>query len=224
MKKILVIFLCVMLLCVTPIVAFAEDSPSDAVEQGTTEVSNSPTENENATEGEILPPEDDEPITETIVRYIKSHVEELSVIVTLIAGIVYEIRKHGKLTSSIGTLNNNAVAIVENSSTTIKAALDEMADMAEVVNKYKDDIENLLKEIRTNAAEKKSLEDTLSSVESFLKTAKLATLELSNEVAELLVLANIPNSKKEELYARHTKAVHELEAVEEVISNGKEEA
>jgi hypothetical protein len=219
MKKIIIILLCVMLLCVTPLVALAEDGSSDAVEENTTEVGNPAPDNENVTEGEISPPVEEEPITETIVNYVKSHIEELSVIVTLIVGILYEVRKHGKLNGSIGTLNNNAIAIVENSSKTIKAALDEMADMANVVNKYKDDIANLLTEIRTNAAEKKSLEDTLSSVETFLKTAKLATLELSNEVAELLVLANIPNSKKEELYARHTKAVHELEAVEEVKSD-----
>lgn len=216
MRKITFILLCVMLLCVTPLVAFAEGESSDVIEGNTTEVDNPNTENETLAEGEILPPKEEEPITETIVNYVKSHIEELSVIVTLIIGMFYEVRKHGKLNGSIGTLNNNAIAIVENTSKTIKAALDEMADMANVVNKYKDDIANLLDEIRSNAAEKKSLEETLNSVETFLKTAKLATLELSNEVAELLVLANIPNSKKEELYARHTKAVHELEAAEEV--------
>lgn len=209
MKKITVLILCVMLLGVTPIVAFAEEGSVDAVEENTTVVDNS---------------SEEEPITETIVNYIKSHIEELSVIVTLVATMFYEVRKHGKLNGSIGTLNNNAIAIVENSSKTIKAALDEMADMAGVVNKYKDDIENLLGEIRKNAEEKQSLENTLCSVEAFLKAAKLATLELSNEVAELLVLANIPNSKKEELYARHRKAIHELEAVEEVISNDRKEA
>ena len=224
MKKILAIILCVMLFSITPIIAFAENGSADATGQNTTEVGNSSTENESVTEGEISPPvEDEEPMTEIIVRYVMSHVEELSVIVTLIITMVYEVRKHGKLNGSIGTLNNNAIAIVENSSNTIKAALDEMADMANVVNKYKDDIETLLAEIRKNAEEKESLEKTLANVEAFLKTAKLATLELSNEVAELLVLANIPNSKKEELYARHTKAVHELEAVEEVISNDKAE-
>ena len=223
MKKILAVILCVMLFCITPIIASAEGGNPADIEQTTTEVDNSSTETESTTEGEILPSEE-EPITETIVRYVKSHVEELSVIVTLIITMVYEVRKHGKLTGSIGTLNNNAIAIVENSSNTIKAALDEMADMANVVNKYKDDIETLLAEIRKNAEEKESLEKTLGNVEAFLKTAKLATLELSNEVAELLVLANIPNSKKEELYARHTKAVHDIEAVEEVIGNDKAEA
>lgn len=188
MRKIIFILLCVMLLCITPIVAFAEGDTNEVVETTTTE-----------TTVEV----EDEPITETILNYVKANIKDFSVIITLIATIIYEIRKHGKLNGSIGTLNNNAIAIVENSSKTIKAALDEMADMANVVNKF---------------------DNTLNNIESFMKSAKLATLELSNEVAELLVLANIPNAKKEELYARHTKAVHELEALEEVISNDGKEA
>lgn len=218
MRKILAIILCVMLLSITSIVAFADEGIPADTEQITTEVGNESTENSSATEGEISSPED-VPITETIVNYLQSHVEEISVIIAIIVSAVYRVRDGKKLNSSVGTLNNNAIAIAESSANTIKAALDEVADMANVVNKYKDDIAALLSEIRSNAEEKKSLEETLNSVETFLKTAKLATLELSNEVAELLVLANIPNSKKEELYARHTKAVHELETVEGVIAN-----
>ena len=198
MKRILAFILCVLVLvCVTTVFTSAEETA--------------------ATEAEVS-------MTETIVSYAKEHVEEISVIGTLILSIIYEIRKHGKLNGSIGTLNNNAIAIAENSSTTIKVALEEVADIAEVVRKYKDDFEALLQEVRANAEEKQSLETTLANVEGFLKTAKMATLELSNEVAELLVLANIPNSKKDELYARHTKAVNEIQATEEVMSNGGTES
>ena len=187
MRKIIFILLCVMLLCITPIVAFAEGDSNDVVETTTTET---------VIEGEASPTEEDEPITETIISYFKDNIKDFSVIATLIATIIYEIRKHGKLNGSIGTLNNNAIAIVEKSSKTIGDACDKMADMAKAVN----------------------------NVETFLKTARLAMIEMSNEVAELLVLANIPNSKKEELYARHSKAVQALEAMEEVISNDGKEA
>lgn len=208
MKRFIAFFLCmVALLCVTPVIAFAE---GETATEG--EISGTQTPDTEAVEVE-------KPITEVIVDYVKAHLEELSVIVTLLATIFYEIGKHGKLNGSIGTLNNNAIAIAENSSTTIRAALNEVADIAEVVRKYRDDFASLLEEVRVSNEEKKSLEQTLAEVETFLKTAKLATLELSNEVAELLVLANIPNSKKDELYARHTKAVQELEAVEGVINN-----
>ncbi len=221
MKRILAFILCTMLICAIPTVAFAAEDSSAVVEQNTSETDNSTTEQGNATEGEISSPEtvEEATITESIVEYVKAHVEEISVIGTLLLTIFYEIRKHGKLNGSIGTLNNNAVAIAENSSTAIKTALAEVEGIADVVKNYKDEIASLLGEIRKSAEEKQSLEDTLSHVETFLKTAKLATLELSNEVAELLVLANIPNSKKDELYARHTKAVHELEAAEEVMAS-----
>lgn len=201
MKKIFIIMLCAMLIFALPVAAYASETvPTEEIV--TEEVS----------------------ITETIIEYAKSHIEELSVIATLLITIFYEVRKHGKLNGSIGTLNNNAIAIAENGTTAVKAALTEVADIAKVVEGYKEEFSTLLSEMRHSLEEKQSLETTLAHVETFLKTAKLATLELSNEVAELLVLANIPNSKKDELYARHSKAVHELEAVEEVMSNVGNEA
>jgi methyl-accepting chemotaxis protein len=163
--------------------------------------------------------------TEVVVNWVKSHIEEISVIGSLIMYAFYEIRKHGKLNLSMGVLNNNAVKIAEDSSATIKKALDEVKDIAEVVNKYKEEFEALLGEVRKSAEEKLTLEETLSHVEGFLKTSKIAMLEVSNEVAELLCLANIPMSKRDELYSRHMKAVHELEAVEkEVTGNDGKEA
>lgn len=225
MKRILMFILCTMLICAIPTVAFAAEDSSAVVEQNTSETDNSTTEQENATEGEISAPVTEEKtISESIVDYVKSHIEEISVIATLIVSIFFDKLKHGKLNGSIGTLNNNAIAIAENSSKEIKTSREEAKDIANMVKDCKDEIASLLGEIRKSAEEKQSLEDTLSHVETFLKTAKLATLELSNEVAELLVLANIPNSKKDELYARHTKAVHELEAAEEVMaSDGKKD-
>ena len=64
-------------------------------------------------------------------------------------------------------------------------------------------------------------------LENHLKVAKLANTELANEVAELLVLANIPNSKKDELYARHRAAVALIDAAStenEVENDDGEEA
>ena len=196
MKKIFLVLLCVLMIAAVPTVAFATDG-----------------------EGEITETVPDKTMTETVVDYVKEHIEEISVIGALIVGMFYEIRKHRKLSGSIGTLNNNAIAVAENSASAIKTALENVEDIAHIINEYKGEFEALLSEIRKSAEEKKSLEDTLNHVETFLKTAKLATVELSNEVAELLVLANIPNSKKEELYARHKQAVDELNAAEGVINS-----
>jgi hypothetical protein len=208
MRKILIFILCAMLMIALPVVASAEevDTNVSTTEEVTTEVENEPS------------------VTESIVDYVTSHLEELSVIFALIASAFYDKIVRNKMNGSIGVLNNNAIAVAKNSEENIAKVLAEAKDMAKVVESYKEEIGALLGEIRKSAEEKKSLEETLDNVETFLKTAKLATLEMSNEVADLLLLANIPNSKKEELYARHTKAVHDLEAVEEVKSDGNKES
>lgn len=197
MKRFLVFALCLMLLFAFPVAAYAAEDGAEV----------------------------EKTMTEEVVDYVKGHVEEISVIGTLLLTIFYEVRKHGKLNGSIGTLNNNAITVAQNSAEAIKAALAGVEGIADVVNKYKDEIESLLGEIRKSAEEKKTLEETLSHVEGFLKTSKLATIELANEVAEILCLANIPVSKKEELYSRHRAAVNTIaEAEGEVTTHDGEEA
>ena len=219
MKKIFAILICAFLICAMPIVAFAEDGNSDALGDEASATEDLPTEDEAATEGENLgdtttiPPviadsvNEAELTTEKIVDYVQDHLEEISVILTMILTVFYQVRKHKVLNKSIGTLNNNSVTIAENSSTAISKALSGVEGVSNVVLSYKDEIASLLAEVRQNAEEKKRLEAALTEVETYLKTSKLANVELANEVAELLVLANIPNSKKEELYSRHLAAV-----------------
>lgn len=198
MKKILVFILCLMFLVVTPVVGFAMEDGADGAEKTTTEV---------------------------VVSYVQENFGDISVVFTLLGVVFYEVRKHIKLNNSIGTLNNNAITVSQNSEETIKKALEGVADVVITLNKYKGEFESLLGEVRKSAEEKQALEDTLAHVENFLKTSKLATVELSNEVAELLVLANIPPSKKEELYSRHRAAVDAISVAEsEVTANDGEEA
>lgn len=210
MKKILVFMLCAILLCTMPIVAFAEGETADAV------VEAGPVE-------ESVP---EETVTEMIVDYVKDHFEEISVVATLILMAFYDRLTRRKLSGTIGTLNNNAISVAENSATVVKEAFDKAEDianealakaeaMATVVLNYKDQMVELLDEIRNSEEEKKALKEALIRVESYLSTAKLANVEFANELAELLCLANIPNSKKEELYARHVKSVRSLEAAED---------
>ena len=229
MKKILAfIILCACLIGAMTIAASAEDTPADVVEENGSVTEHLPTEEENVTEDGDVPPESapqmehieaDKPITEVIVEWVKSNLEEISVVVTLLGTIFYEVRKHGKLNGSIGTLNNNAVAIAKDSASAITTALTKVDDIAKVVEGYKNDISALLDEIRNSEEEKKALKVALDKVEGYVNTAKLANIEFANELAELLCLANIPNSKKDELYARHMDSVHKLEGVEGVINN-----
>lgn len=223
MRKILALILCVLLICAFPAVAYAEGEEPTVGEEIVTEVENLPTENETLTEGENLAVEK-ESITSIISGWLAENPIDISVVVTLIYMVIYEVRKHKSLNGSIGTLNNNAIKVAENSAAAINDALKKAEEISGIVESYKNDISNLLSEIRDSAEEKQKLESTLHNVETFMKTAKLATLELSNEVADLLLLANIPVSKKEELYSRHTSAVKELTAVEEVIKNDGQEA
>lgn len=200
MKKIIFLLLCVILVFAMPVVAFAEETEVDT---------------------EAAPEE--ETVTETIVGYVQEHFEEISVIGTLALTIFYEINKHRKLNGSIGTLNNNAIAVAQNSSMAIDSALTKVMAIAETVQGYKDEFNALLTEIRTSVDEKRSLEETLGELEKHLKASKLANMEFANELAELLCLANIPNAKKEELYSRHRAALASIE-VEEVNADDGAEA
>lgn len=202
MKKLLITLLCVIMVLAMPITAFAEsaDKPDSWLEAEIT--------------------------TEAIIQYVQEHLEEISVIATLILTVFYQVRKHASLNKSIGTLNNNAVAVSENSSSAIGQALTSVQAISDIVGGYKEEMTKLLEEVRANEDEKHKLAATLTTVNKYLETAKAANLELSNEVAELLVLANIPNSKKEELYSRHRAAVEAIAATEktEVIANDEQEA
>ena len=137
---------------------------------------------------------------------------------------IYGAHSRKKMNGSIGTLNNNAITIASNSTAIVEKALARVDEMAQVVNTYGEKMAALMDEIRGSEEEKKALLNALTKVESYLSNAKLATIEMSNEVAELLCLSNIPNSKKEELYARHVNAVHKIEATEGVIDNVGEKA
>lgn len=203
MKKLIAIFMCALLLCAFSVPTFAEtdDILTEDVETGA---------------ADIVEDDPNDLSVDKIVEYVQSHLEEISVIVTLILSIFYNVKKHGKLNTTITTLNNNSVAVAENSAVSIKSSLEGMEGVVAKVNEYKDAVYQALEEIRRNDAERASLEESLAEVSKYLKSTRLANVELANEVAELLVLANIPNSKKDELYARHLAAVNAIAEAERI--------
>lgn len=201
MKRIIFLLLCLMLIFAMPIVASAEEA-------------------EPTVETEV--PE--ETVTESIVDYVKEHLEEIAVICSLAAAAFYEKISRSKLNGFVGTLNNNAITIAQNSSAAIGEALDKITTIAERVQGYEDKFNALLTDIRTSIDEKRSLEETLAVVDKHLQTAKLANMEFANELADLLCLSNIPNSKKEELFSRHRAAVASIEVTEEVNADDRAES
>ena len=179
MKRFIAFVLCAfVLLCALTIVTFAEEAGPKVAE---------PT------------------ITETIVAFVQEHLTDISVVITLLMTIFYNVRKHGVLNKTIGALNSNSITIAESSTASVKNALTEVSRINETMMGYSAKIEEVL---------------------AAIKTEKLVNKELADEVAELLVLANIPNSKKDELYARHLAAVKAIDAAEhtEVTLNDGEEA
>ncbi len=227
MKKILAIVLCVMLVCMMSVVAFATEAE---VVEGDATLDEPPVENppaETPTEDEKTEAEiEAELTTDKIVNYLTEHLEEFSVILTMILTVFYQVRKHIELNKSIATMNNNTVSVAQNSANAIANTVSGMAGMTDTLNGYKAEMEKMLAEIRANEEEKRNMAAMLDKVNKHLETSKSANLEFSNELAELLVLANIPNSKKDELYSRHRAAVDALEAADktEVKEDVGEEA
>jgi hypothetical protein len=221
MKKIFALLVCtILLLCAFPVSVFAEGESVGSVEPTVEVVDTLSTTEEIATEGEILTEKTIPDITpELIVEYIKVHFEEISVIITLILTVFYNIRKHKLLNRSIAATNNNAITVAENSDIAIRDALSRMEGISSDVLGYKEAFALLLAEYRANAEEKKKLESTLNEAMTCIKASKLANVEFANELAELLVLANIPNSKKEELYSRHLAAVGAIADAEKMEVN-----
>lgn len=231
MKKIFIVLCAIFMICAMTVVAFAEDDSSASVETSAVETESLPIESENATEGEFLgteapvetPTETPMVTTEGIINWVETHLKEIALIITIIIDMLFTKRKHKSLNGSITTLNNNSVSAVENSDKITQAAFLKVEDVSLTLNQCKNEIVTLLAEIRQSDEEKKKLEATVTEVKDYLNTAKLANMELANEVAELLVLANIPNAKKEELYARHRAAVAAIDAAEHKNTEVKED-
>jgi hypothetical protein len=175
-----------MLLCVTPLVAFAEGEAAATTEPNWTEVKDT--------------------VSDTIVNWIIPHIEEISVIITLVLSCFYQMRKHKLLNKSMGTLNNNAITVAEKSTGFMTQALSNIECASDKVTSYEAKIIALLEAYQQTAEDKKKLENELVEIKEYLKTSVDANVEFADELAELLGLANIPNYKKEEIGARHVAA------------------
>lgn len=187
MKKILAIFMVTFLLLTFSVTAFAEDSTS--AEEVVTEAA-------------------DDSIDFTVdgfITWIKSHPEELSVLLSLIGSAILAASRNKKINSSIATVNNNAVQL----------ATDSKAEMEAMKSENIKAMELALAEILKNKEER-------ATFVKYLEVSRLANIELANEVAELLILANIPNSKKDELYARHLAAVNSIADAEAALEPAEE--
>lgn len=215
MKKYLALAMCLLMLCVlltAPV--HAEEVEPDAA-PSITETEQTPLPEDT------LPPStndnvagDESTTTDSIVSYLEENLEEIAVIATLIVTTFYYARKIILVIKSIATVNHNTITVAKDSETSVKDAREAVQEVSATVSGYVDAMNALLAEVRSNDDEKQKLVAKLDEATRFINTAKLATVELANEMAELLVLANIPTSKKDELYSRHRAAVAAIAAAE----------
>ena len=226
MKKIFVLVLIVAMTLVFGVCAFAE-TPTDIL---TAEESNSTAnytpEEENATESEISSDSDisltDDivPLSAKIVAFIEEHFEGTSFIslaITVVVYIFFEVKNNKKLKLSIGSLNNNAIEITNVAVKNVNDAFAKAQDLVNTVAEYKKDFESFLYQLQKNAEEKKSLEDTLATVENFMKVITVALKENSAEVYDLLMASNIPNAVKNDMCKRHKQADEAIEGLTEGV-------
>lgn len=221
MKKILIAIVCLMLMCCFSLTAFAEtvEPPIAPEETLTNEV------NWDEVKGEV---------SAFILNWVKPHIEEISVIVTLVFYVIASAKDRKNLNKNMGVMNNNTIAIANNSNEKMTEALALMQTSSDSVVSYDERIKTLLESYNNTLEDNRRFREEYIEMKKYLKASTEANIEFANELAELLALANIPNYKKEEIGKRHATnvaAIREAESkaelpldvtVEEVKENVEE--
>lgn len=221
MKKILIAIVCLALMCCFSMSAFAEtvEPPIAPEETLTNEV------NWDEVKGEV---------SAFILNWVKPHIEEISVIITLVFYVIASAKDRKNLNKNMGVMNNNTIAIANNSNEKMTEALALMQTSSDSVVSYDERIKTLLESYNNTLEDNKRFREEYVEMKKYLKASTEANIEFANELAELLALANIPNYKKEEIGKRHSTnvaAIREAESkaelpldvtVEEVKENVEE--
>lgn len=221
MKKILIAIVCLALMCCFSMSAFAEtvEPPIATEETLTNEV------NWDEVKGEV---------SAFILNWVKPHIEEISVIVTLVFYVIASAKDRKNLNKNMGVMNNNTIAIANNSNEKMTEALALMQTSSDSVVSYDERIKTLLESYNNTLEDNRRFREEYVEMKKYLKASTEANIEFANELAELLALANIPNYKKEEIGKRHATnvaAIREAESkaelpldvtVEEVKENVEE--
>lgn len=192
MKKIFMILLCVLMMVAVPTVAFAASETEEVPDKTITEVEMT--------------------ITERVVEYVKENAEGILAVLASLGSAILVKLIGGKLSNSVSTLNNNSINIA-------KEASDKLETATKKLDEYEGKMADFLSKLNRSEEEKKILETTVAQVDTFLKSAKVAILDLADELAELLLLANIPIAKKEEALKIHQEALKKINEIEGVINN-----
>lgn len=194
MKKILIAIVCLALMCCFSMSAFAEtvEPPISPEETLTNEV------NWDEVKGEV---------SAFILNWVKPHIEEISVIITLVFYVIASAKDRKNLNKNMGVMNNNTIAIANNSNEKMTEALALMQTSSDSVVSYDERIKALLESYNNTLEDNRRFREEYVEMKKYLKASTEANIEFANELAELLALANIPNYKKEEIGKRHATNV-----------------
>jgi hypothetical protein len=207
MKKIFALILCFMFIAV-PISAYAEGETEEIntenilPEEGPAPA---PTEEKGTDWNEIK-----DTISGAFVEWIEPNLEEISVVVALIGYGIANFKKLTNVLKSLGIMNNNTITISKENATLMEQAMSAVTGYEERIKVLLDHYTSLAETLVQTAEDKKKLESELVEIKNYLKISADANLEFSNELAELLGLANIPNYVKEEIGARHVAAKNNI--------------
>lgn len=218
--KLIVAVLCLMAFCM-PFVAYAEDVPTVDVTTTAPDEITPPEDVTEPSESVVVAPEETEDtgfsweevketFSSTVVVWVQEHAEELGVIVTLIGYGIALFKKLKANNKSVVTMNNNAVAIAQETTACVEKAMGTIEEVTNVVNDYKGKMDKLLEAYTDSEHARQKLETELLETKEYLRVDSMANLEFANMFEELLALANIPNYKKEEMGARHLARVTEI--------------
>jgi hypothetical protein len=142
-----------------------------------------------------------------ILNWVKPHIEEISVIVTLVFYVIASAKDRKNLNKNMGVMNNNTIAIANNSNEKMTEALALMQTSSDSVVSYDERIKTLLESYNNTLEDNRRFREEYVEMKKYLKASTEANIEFANELAELLALANIPNYKKEEIGKRHATNV-----------------
>lgn len=223
MKKILALILCLLLFAV-PISAYAEGEAEETVPE---QAETLPEQKEESAPEEAVPEvADPEPLPGTtevnewdeiketisgaIVKWVEPNIEEIGVVVALIGYGIALFKKFANVLKSLGIMNNNTITISKENANIMEQAMSAVTRYEERIKELLEHYTNLADTLVQTAEDKKKLENELVEIKNYLKISADANLEFSNELAELLGLANIPNYVKEEIGARHVAAKNNI--------------
>jgi hypothetical protein len=207
MKKIFALILCFMFIAV-PISAYAEGETEEIntedilPEEGPAPA---PTEEKGTDWNEVK-----DTISGAFVKWVEPNLEEIGVVVTLIGYGIVLFKKLASVLKSLGIMNNNTITISKENATLMEQAMTTVTGYEERIKVLLEHYTSLVETLVQTAEDKKKLESELVEIKNYLKISADANLEFSNELAELLGLANIPNYVKEEIGARHVAAKNNI--------------